>query len=217
MKRSLQIGRLAINLSWKIGLVLLFISVVADFSVKRMTASSMYYSIDQLPKTKVGLLLGTSKYVRKGRLNLYYSYRIDAAVELFNAGKIDYILVSGDNSTINYDEPTTMRNDLIERGIPADRIFLDYAGFRTLDSVVRAKEIFGQTRLTIISQRFHNERAVVLASHFGIEAYGFCARDVKFKGGFKTKVRELMARNKLFLDLMFGKQPKFLGERIDIN
>jgi SanA protein len=108
----------------------------------------------------VGLVLGTSQYLKNGYLNWYFKYRIEATVELYKKGKIDFILVSGDNSHKNYDEPTAFKNELIKRGIPADQIYLDYAGFRTLDSVVRAKEIFGQTSITIISQKFHNERAI---------------------------------------------------------
>lgn len=102
------------------------------------------------------------------------------------------------------------------QGIPESRIFLDYAGFRTLDSVVRAKEIFGQDRFTVISQKFHNERAVYLARHYDIEAIGFNAQDVSVNNGFKTRIREWLARVKVFVDLLTNKQPKFLGEQIEI-
>ena len=91
--------------------------------------------------------------------------------------------------------------------------YLDYAGFRTLDSVVRAKEVFGQTRLTIISQRFHNERAIYLAEKNGITAIGFNARDVDVYAGLRTNIRELFARVKMFIDLAIDKQPHFLGEK----
>jgi SanA protein len=121
-------------------------------------------------------------------------------------------LVSGDNSQKDYDEPTDFKKDLIAKGIPEDRIFLDYAGFRTLDSIVRAKEVFGQTSITIISQKFHNQRAIYIAKQFGIDAIGFNAKDV-----YNSHFREYLARSKASLDLVFNVQPKFLGEKIVIK
>jgi len=185
--------------------------------VKKSSENSIYGSASEVPRNKVGLLLGTGKYVAGGRINLYYKFRIDAAVDLFNNKKVDFILVSGDNSRKSYDEPSTIKNDLMERGIPAERIFLDYAGFRTLDSVVRCKEIFGQKSITIISQQFHNERAIFIARQNNIEAIGFNAKDVNVQYGLKTRIREYLARVKMVLDLIFGKKPKFLGDKIEIK
>lgn len=196
------------------GVMSIFIS---DRLVKHSTSDNLYNTTTKIPYNKVGLLLGTSKKARSGNVNLYYKYRIQAAVRLFKAGKIDYILVSGDNSTRYYDEPTTIKKDLINAGIPADRIYLDYAGFRTLDSVVRSKEIFGQSSITVISQQFHNERAIYIAGRKGIKAVGFNAKDVNVNYGFKTKVRERFARVKMMLDILIGKKPKFLGEKIVIG
>jgi SanA protein len=175
------------------------------------TRNLVYDDISAIPKNKVGLILGTGKYAASGNINLFYKYRIDAAVKLYKAQKIEYILVSGDNSRKGYDEPSDFKNDLIARGIPADKIFLDYAGFRTLDSVVRAKEIFGQTSITFISQKFHNQRAIYIAEHYNIEAVGFNARDV-----YKSHFREYLARSKASLDLVFNVKPKFLGDPIQI-
>lgn len=180
-------------------------------------AKNTTQNIDELQTHKVGLLLGTSKYLSNGNRNLYYQYRIDAAVKLFRAGKVKYILISGDNGTKAYNEPRSMQKDLIAAGIPAERIYLDYAGFRTLDSVVRAKAVFGQKRFVVISQQFHNERALFLAKSHEIEAVGFNARDVNVKYGFKTQVREKLARTKMLLDIIFGVEPKFYGERIEIG
>ncbi len=171
-----------------------------------------YNDIDTIPKNKVGLVLGASKYAPSGNINLFYKYRVEAAVDLYKAGKIDYILVSGDNGRKGYDEPTDFKNDLIEKGIPAERIFLDYAGFRTLDSIVRAKEIFGQNSITIISQRFHNQRAIYIAQHFEIDAVAYNAKDV-----YKTPAREYLARAKASLDVLFNVEPKFLGDKIVIK
>lgn len=189
------------------------------FSIVKNNAENRLYSdVMKIPHNKVGLLLGTAPVTPWGVHNNYYDYRINAATELFKAGKIDYILVSGDNHSTDYDEPSCMRDSLMIRGIPKDKIILDYAGFRTLDSIVRAKEIFGQNSITIISQQFHNERALYLAKRYGIEAVAYNAKDVEYwKKKLKIHGREYLARVKMFIDLYTGKKPKFLGERIKIE
>jgi len=184
---------------------------------QKVASSRLYNDINIIPENKVGLLLGTTKYLKSGYVNLYYKYRLTATVELFKNNKIQYIVVSGDNSRKDYNEPQAFKDDLIELGIPEDRIFLDYAGFRTLDSIVRLKEIFGQSKVTIISQKFHNERAIYISRNKEIEAIGFNAKDVPFRYGAKVKVREMLARTKMMLDLYIThKGPKFLGESINI-
>lgn len=178
----------------------------------------VYKNIDEVPYNKVALVLGTSKYISKGKENPYFTNRMDAAVQLYIHGKVTYFLLSGDNSNIYYNEPITMKKALIERGIPDSLIFLDYAGFRTLDAVIRSKEIFGQKSITIVSQQFHNERAVYISRKKGIDAIAFNAEDVSGAAGFKTRFRELFARVKVFLDLyLTNKQPKFLGDKIKIG
>src|SRR5690606_3791527 len=128
--------------------------------------------------------------LKSGFVNRYYQYRIDAAVALYKAGKVDYFIVSGDNGTKDYNEPEDMKNDLIAHGIPEERIYLDFAGFRTLDSVVRMEKIFGQRSFTVVSQEFHNRRAIYLAQRQGYDAVGLNARDVTAGYGFRTQVRE---------------------------
>lgn len=186
-------------------------------TIRKNSEGKLYTSVAELPKNKVGLLLGTIKYLADGRVNLYYQFRVNAAVKLFKENKIDFIIVSGDNGSKRYDEPTAFKNDLIEAGIPESRIFLDYAGFRTLDSVVRAKEIFGQTEITIISQKFHNERAIYLAEYFNIKAVGFNAQGVSGSLALKVQLREYLARVKVFVDILLRVQPKFLGKKIEIK
>ncbi|CAM1357598.1 MULTISPECIES: SanA/YdcF family protein [Tenacibaculum] len=205
-----------------IGVLLVFIIpfmlvFVANYSIEKNAVNKTFTDSNEIKKNKVGLVLGTAKILNNGRINLYFKYRIQATVALYKKGKIDFVLVSGDNGNKNYDEPTDFKNELIKKGIPANRIFLDYAGFRTLDSVVRAKEIFGQTSVTIISQKFHNERAIFLAEKNGINAIGFNARDLTGKYGLKVRIREYFARTKAFLDIMFGVEPKFLGEKVEIK
>jgi len=188
-----------------------------NWMVTHKTKSYLNDQSNQVEENKVGLLLGTRKILENGRENLYYRYRIQAAIDLYNKNKIEYILVSGDNGSKEYDEPTDMQTDLVAAGVPEEKIYLDYAGFRTLDSVIRSKEIFGQNKITIISQPFHNERAVFIARRKGIEAIGFNAQDVPEAYGMKTMLREKFARSKMVLDLVFNKSPKFLGQQIEIQ
>jgi SanA protein len=170
----------------------------------------------QVEAGRVALVFGCHDRFQ-GRENLYFRYRIDAAEALWKAGKLRGLIVSGDNSRSDYNEPETMRRALIGRGIPADRIVCDYAGLRTLDSVVRAKEVFGVTEVTLISQRFQNERAAFLARANGMTVGGLNARDVEGRGGLKTKVREAGARVKMWLDVHLLKtRPKHLGEPVSL-
>ncbi|MET2985499.1 SanA/YdcF family protein [Aureibaculum conchae] len=211
MKKRFKYVLLAIVI---IPLLMIFI---ANYSVVSTSKDKIFDDTSTINSNKVGLVLGTSKLLKNGRINLFYQYRVDAAVALYKAGKIKFILVSGDNCTVDNDEPTDFKNDLIAGGIPAEKIFLDYAGFRTLDSVVRAKEIFGLTEVTFISQKFHNERAIYLAEKNGIKAIGFNAKDVGGQSGTKVMLREYLARVKVFVDLLLGVEPHFLGEKIEIK
>lgn len=177
----------------------------------------IYSDVAKMPKRHAGLLLGTSRYTTQGEVNLYYRYRLQAAADLLLSEKIKFIILSGDNSTVYYNEPNTMKRDLVKFGVPDSNLVQDFAGFRTLDSVVRSKKVFGQDSVVIISQRWHVERALFIARHRGIAAIGFCAKDVSRNYGFKTRVREHFARIKLFVDLyILNKQPKFLGEPVYI-
>lgn len=200
----------------KLIVIVVIIVLLLDTSITYKAKNYVFDDINTIKKNRVGLVLGAGKYTSHGNINLYYKYRLDAAVNLFKSGKIEFILVSGDNSRKDYDEPSDFKNDLIKRGIPANKIVLDYAGFRTLDSVVRAKKIFGLTEVTIISQKFHNERALYLAKHFDINAIAYNAKDIKGRFGWKTNLREYLARTKAAIDILFSVSPKFLGKKIDI-
>ena len=192
-------------------------SIAINVWVSKSVKDQLYSSIESLPHNKVGLLLGTARKGWKNNMNTYYRYRIEAAVSLFKAGKIDYILVSGDNRKESYNEPEDMLADLIAAGVPADKIVLDYAGFRTLDSILRCKEVFGEDNITIISQQFHNERALFIANNKGVRAIAFNAQDVATRSGIKTQGREKLARVKMALDLLFNKGPKFYGPKVKIG
>lgn len=191
--------------------------LLCDFIIDNATKNNTYDLIQDIPKNKVGILLGTSNKLTNGQPNRYYSYRINAAVKLFKANKIEFILVSGDNGTVYYNEPDTIKKDLIKAGIPEEKIFLDYAGFRTLDSMVRAKYVFGLSNATIISQKFHNDRAIYIAQKKGLDAIGFNAQDVSGTNGIKVQLREYFARVKVFIDILTNKQPKFYGDKIEIK
>jgi SanA protein len=217
MKRLLKFFRRAFKIGSLCSIALFIIIVICDQLVERNAKGKTFNSVQSIPKSETGLVLGTSKYLGNGRINLYYKYRIDAAARLYHSSKVKYLLVSGDNSTKSYDEPTTMKQDLIEAGVPESKIYLDYAGFRTLDSMVRAKAIFGQEELTVISQQFHNERAIYIAESQDIKAYGYNAKGVSLKYRIRLIIRERLARVKLVLDLLFGVEPKFYGEPIQIG
>ncbi|WP_020527490.1 SanA/YdcF family protein [Flexithrix dorotheae] len=192
--------------------------IVCHWQIESFSQPHVYENLDEIPKNKVGLLLGTSKHLIQGGQNPYFKYRIDAAERLFNSGKIEFILVSGDNQTRSYNEPVDMQKALMKRNIPEEKIILDYAGFRTLDSVIRCKKVFGQNEVTIISQEFHNKRAIYISRKSGLKAIGYNARDVTLSRGLKVQTREALARVKLFIDLYITNQgPKFLGDKIEIK
>jgi len=198
------------------GLAAAGVIAYANFTAIWASRGRLYTDVSALPATKVGLVFGTTDRVN-GRENLYFRYRIDAAVRVWKSGKLETLIVSGDNRSPFYNEPEKMKQALIERGIPGDRIVSDFAGLRTLDSVVRAKEIFGADSILFISQRFQNERAIYLAQANGIQAYGFNARDVEAQAGMKTKIREVGARVKMWLDVNFlNTRPTHLGDKVEM-
>jgi len=200
-----------------LGLLIVGGVLLANYTVTQNAKENLYDTIETAPTKKIGLLLGTGKFLGSGYINLFYKYRIDATVALYKGGKIKHILISGDNSREGYDEPTTMKEDLMAAGIPESAIHLDYAGFRTLDSIVRCKLVFGESDILVISQQFHNERAIYIAEANNMTASGYNAKSVSKRYGAKTYAREYLARTKMFLDLLFGKDPKFLGKRIEIG
>ena len=188
-----------------------------DFYVAYKTKEFTYNSTDEIPFKKVGLLLGTAKYQKLRGVNLYYQYRIDAAVNLYKSGKVSYLLISGDNAIMSYNEPIMMKKDLIKRGVPDSCIFLDFAGFRTFDSVVRAKKVFQQNSFTIISQQFQNERALFIAQKNHLDCVAINAKEVSRKYGLLVTIREKFARVKMMIDFIVGVKPKFLGDPVKIE
>lgn len=179
-------------------------------------AGRLHDDVDRIEEGSVGLVFGCDDRI-DGRENLYFRYRIDAAAELWKAGKVRCVIVSGDNRTKHYNEPERMKQALVEAGVPAGMVVADYAGLRTLDSVVRAKEVFGVENVTFVSQRFQNERAAYLAQAQGMSFQGYNARDVEGQGGWKTRIREVGARVKMWLDVnVLETRPRYLGEREEL-
>ncbi len=177
----------------------------------------MHSDISTIEQNDVALVLGTSKYVSTNKINSYYSNRIKAAYDLYTSGKVKYILVSGDNRSHRYNEPQTMFNDLVTLGVPEKKIYLDYAGFRTYDSVVRANKVFGQTKFTIVSQKFHNERAIFIARHKGVDAIAYNAPNVKLSFRLVQFPREMLSRVLMYFDLAIGRHPHFYGDPVIIG
>lgn len=180
--------------------------------VKTPQQQKIFRSTETIPTNDVALVLGTSKKTAHGNPNLHFSQSIEAATALFKSGKVRHLIVSGDNSAKNYDEPTDMRDALVAAGVPTNAITCDYAGFRTLDSVVRAKTVFGLTNFTIVTEEFHCPRSVWIARRHGLEVVAFAAPDLSARWSARVKMRETLARTWCAVDLYaLNRQPKFAG------
>lgn len=198
--------------------IIFFSIVLCNYWIVNSTKKQLYTDVNSIPTRKVGLVLGASKKTSRETNNLYFTYRIQAAFQLFKAKKVQYLLLSGDNHVKEYDEPSDMKEALIALGVPDSCIVLDYAGFRTLDSVVRSNEVFSEDSITIISQEFHNQRALFIANKKYINAIGFNSKEVNKNCSFKTRFREYFARVKCVLDIyILYTSPKFLGNKIKIG
>ncbi len=194
-------------------LLIVAVVIAIDRWISLETYSTIYTPTDTLPHYDVAVVLGTSKYLGK-QLNSYYTNRINAAINLYHHGALKHLLLSGDNAHRSYNEPWTMKRDLLRAGVPETSIALDYAGFRTLDSIVRARKIFDTNHFLIITQGFHCERALFIARYHDIDAACLAVPGPSGYAGFYVKLRELFARVKAVLDLyILNAQPKFLGPK----
>lgn len=200
-------------------LIIITLMIVTALALDRWiswkTAPFIFENVASLPHRQVGVVLGTAKYYRTGVLNQYYLYRMQGALNAYNSGKVNYLLLSGDNAQQSYNEPRTMRRDLIKGGVDPADIVLDYAGFRTLDSIVRTRKVFDTNDFIIITQRFHCERALFIALHLGIQAQ--CYAVPSPKNMLNVRVREVGARLGALADLFIMKrEPRFLGPLVPI-
>ena len=212
MKKLLKFGCVIL-------LLLSLIIILCEYSVYKASKDKLYNTADlsAIPPKKTALVLGTSKFLKNNFPNPYFTNRINACFELYQNKKIEKIILSGDNSKKNYNEPQDMKDALVALGVNPKDIVLDYAGLRTLDSVYRMKEIFGQDDFIIVSQKFHNQRALYICDYLGINAIGYNAEHVNFRSKYKVEIRERLARVKVILDKYLGVKPKHLGDFIDIN
>jgi len=203
-----------------IGLLFIILLMMAtalglDRWISWKTAPFIYENVSSLPHRQVGVVLGTAKYYRTGVINQYYLYRMQGALNAYNSGKVNYLLLSGDNAQQSYNEPMTMRRDLIKAGVDPADIVLDYAGFRTLDSIVRTRKVFDTNDFIIITQRFHCERALFIALQLGIQAQ--CYAVPSPKNMLNVRFREVGARLGALADLfLLKREPRFLGPLVPI-
>ena len=183
--------------------------------VRWKTAPYIYDELQDLPYRQVGVVLGTAKYYRTGVINQYYRYRIQGAINAYNSGKVNYLLLSGDNALQSYNEPMTMRKDLIAAPTNPQLSQIHSVSFRTLDSIVRTRKVFDTNDFIIITQRFHCERALFIALHMGIQAQ--CYAVPSPKDMLSVRIREFAARFGALADLyIFKREPRFLGPLVPI-
>lgn len=197
-----------------LAIIVVFVAVIAlcDVIVSRNAFGKTYDNVDSIPHRKVGMILGTSPISTwNGRRNYYFDHRIKAGAELYKAGKVDWLVVSGGdyrNTENGYDEPVAMRDSLMQQGVDSTRIILDYDGTRTLNSIAKMRDVYCLDSIIIISQKYHNERALYQAKHLGIEAIGFNAKTPgKRTSWWRNRGREVLARVKLFIDVARGLHP----------
>jgi len=201
-------------------LVVLFVLLFAftNLWIVRSTKSKIYSDVTKLPHHRIALVLGTSHRTSSGSPNPFFEKRIETAAELYRIGKIDHFILSGDNRTMYYNEPMAMLKALLKKGVPASAITLDYAGLRTLDSIVRCKQIFGQNKIIIITQPFHSYRALFISKYYDMDAIAMVAEEPDFEYSIKVRVREYLARSKAVLDLYVLKtNPRFMGKKAQIK
>ena len=184
-------------------------------SVNKSAEGKIYTDSNTIPAKDVAVVLGTSRWLTNGYENNYFTYRINAAANLYLNGKVKKILVSGDNGTASYNEPFEMFDALVDKGVNPDDIVLDYAGFRTFDSMVRANKVFGLNNFIVVSQDWHCERAIYIGQSQNISMIGFAAKDPNIST--KAQLREYPARVSAFIDCYVVKnQPKYLGEKVEV-
>lgn len=191
-------------------LVFILLIIIATAYINQLVvqdaSGKIFSDTDHIPYNSVGLLLGTSKFSKKGGIDSFYTYRINACIRLFKAKKIYFVIVSGDaHDSRGMDQARQMKSDLILGGIDSTRIVMDNQGDRTILSMYRLKSIFKQRKVTIISQEFHNQRALYMARYLGIQAIAYNAQDVSGFRGFLVLVREKLARVRMFLDFLIHK------------
>ena len=199
-----------------LGLLGLLLTTYLAYHINKETEAYIYDRVEELPSTYTALVLGASVR-RNGELSTMLRDRVESALLLYNKGKIKRFLVSGDNRTTNYNEPVAMKKYLLERGVPEEDIFMDFAGFDTYDSVYRASYIFEVDSAIVVSQRFHLPRAVYIARSMGLNFYGYNGDRREYELESRNRFREVAANVKAWIELLINKEPHFKGDKIPIT
>lgn len=203
------IGGMGVGILLFVGMLLYVQNAIMNTSSERIYPLR---DLESIPEAKVALVLGARVYP-DGRLSAVLKDRVDAGIDLYKAGKVEKLLMSGDNRTAKYNEVSAMRKYAIKHGVPSDDVVRDFAGFRTYDSVYRAKELWGLDRVLIVSQQFHLPRAIYIARSLDMDAYGVAAVEKRYRVLGKLKVRERLAWLLAWVDVQVGRDPYFLGAK----
>ena len=198
---------------------LFFIGLIAIISVnvyvQNSTKKNIHHSLKRFPKNDVGIIFGAG--INGDKPSKYLKDRLDAGILLYKAKRINKILLSGDNGSEEYDELTVMKNYCFKHGVDTSKIFIDYAGFDTYSTMYRAKHIFKIKKATLISQKYHLNRAIYIGKHLGIKSVGYSANKGEYSGYEYVTFREYLSIFKSFFDVLRNREPHFLGNPIDIN
>lgn len=207
----------------KIALYLLLIAILGvlslvglSYHISHKTEDFIYEDKNALPEAYTVIVLGAS-VKSDGELSVVLRDRVESALLLYENNKVKRFLLSGDNGSLYYNEPSAMKKYLLERGVPEEDIFMDFAGFDTYDSVFRANYIFDVDKAIVVSQRFHLPRAIYLARSMGLDFYGFIGDRRKYEAETRNNFRELIANVKALGELLINKDPHFKGEKIPIT
>lgn len=201
-----------------LGLFFFLFLIAVNVWIVKSTEHNVYSDSKLLPDRRVALVLGTSHKTVKGQPNPFFEKRMDTAAKLFREGKVKHFILSGDNRTQYYNEPKAMKKALMKRGVPEYAITLDYAGLRTLDSIVRSKAVFGQEKIVVITQPFHCYRALFISNFYNIDAVAMEAAEPDFEETPSVRIREYFARAKAVLDLyVLRTSPRFLGQKEELS
>ena len=189
--------------------------VSVNLYVKSATKKHVYNSMKRFPKNDVGIIFGAG--INGDQPSKYLKDRLDAGILLYKAKRINKILLSGDNGRDEHDELTVMKNYCFKHGVDTSKIFIDYAGFDTYSTMYRAKHIFKIKKATLISQRYHLNRAIYIGQELGIKSVGYSANSGEYLGYKYVTTREYLSVFKAFFDVLRDRDPHFLGNTIDIN
>ena len=186
-------------LNWGVGAIVLFI-VLSNFWILSSSRGQIFSSIEKLPQADTVIVFGTSKFKVGGGINPFFENRMKAAAEVYHAGKGKILILSGSTDKSYYNEPKKMKEALIELGVSSKNLILDTLGVRTINSILRGKEIYHTTKSIFITQKYHAHRALFLANQIEMEAVCYEARFPKDNYSAKTIIREVLARPKAILD-----------------